>query len=150
MFHKFLGKKENEQSKANELKAKVATMDLTQMRSFINDKESITEEGIAEVLKKLLTPNETTAKRYIEIDDTDMKIKKGFDLVLSIASHKKITLHAITLIQEFVTLYSDVIEKFDRENKQIYGTKFTQALENAIAMMEEVAKLKRKMDLLHP
>ncbi|MGD9718076.1 MAG: hypothetical protein AB7U24_02455 [Sulfurimonadaceae bacterium] len=149
MFHKFLGKKESDQAKSDGIKEKISQMDLTQMRAFVNNKEEITEEGIIEVLKKLIAKNETTSKRYIEIDDMDVKIKKGFDLVLSIASHKKLTLVAIELIHEFVTLYSDIIEKFDRENKQIYAAKFVQALENGVAMMEEVAKLKRKMDLLH-
>jgi len=78
----------------------------------------------------------------------DSKIKKGFDLVISIASHAKITVVAVELIQEFITLYDDVITKFDRDNKQIYESKLKDALQRAINNISEMADLKRKMNVL--
>jgi hypothetical protein len=126
-------------------------MKLTDMRAYINNKIpdfEVDEDGLIEVLRRLTTRNSKTSKRYIEIDDMDSKIKKGFDLVISIASHAKITVVAVELIQEFITLYDDVITKFDRDNKQIYESKLKDALQRAINNISEMADLKRKMNVL--
>ena len=148
MFKRFLKNKDKSQEKQEELRKKISTMDLSTMRSFVNNKDEITEEGIIEVLKKIISKNETTSKRFIEIDDMDVKIKKGYDLVLSIISSKKITIKAIELIQEFIVVYSDIIEKYDKENKQIYGSKLKDGLESAVATMLEIANIKRKIEFL--
>ena len=78
----------------------------------------------------------------------DSKKKKGFDLVISIASHAKITVVAVELIQEFIALYNDVVTKFDRDNKQIYESKLKDCLDRAIGNISEMADLKRKMNVL--
>jgi hypothetical protein len=148
MFSKILGKKENTTVNENLLEEKIAKMNLTEMRSFVNNKEEISEEGLIEVLKRLITPHEETSKRYIEIDDMDVKKRKGFELVLTIASHKKITIVAVELIQEFIALYDDVIKKFDQDNKQIYEMKLNESIEKALFNIDEMTNLKRKMDLL--
>ncbi|MDY0117768.1 MAG: hypothetical protein RBR59_09340 [Sulfurimonadaceae bacterium] len=149
MFKRFLKKKDKTPENLEELHKKISAMDLTSMRTFINNKEEITEEGLIEVLKRVISKNETTSKRYIEIDDMDIKIKKSFDLVLSIASNKKITIKAIELIQEFLTVYNHIIEKYDRDNKQIYGSKLKEAVEMAVLNMVEIANIKRKLDFLN-
>lgn len=149
MFKIFLNKKNNKEIKSEELQKKISTMDLTSMRTFINNKEEITEEGLIEVLKRVIKKDDTTKKRYIEIDDMDVKIKKSFDLILSIASNKKITIKAIELIQEFITLYDDIIEKYDRDNKQIYKNKLKEALETAVLTMVEISNIKRKLEFLN-
>lgn len=150
MFSKILGGKNcTDDVCNNEIKNKVSKMNLSDMRVFINNKAKITEEGIIEVLKRLNTKNAQTKNRYIEIDDMDVKIKKGFDLVISIANHKKISVTAVELIQEFIDLYSDVINKFDKENKQIYDTKLKEALQKAISNIEVIVQFKKKMNLFN-
>ena len=155
MFGKILGKKKTDISKEDkthrEMVEKISKMKLTDMRAYINNKIpafEVDEDGLIEVLRRLTTRNSETSKRYIEIDDMDSKIKKGFDLVISIASHAKITVVAVELIQEFITLYDDVITKFDRDNKQIYESKLKDALQRAINNISEMADLKRKMNVL--
>ena len=148
MFSKILGKKEGDSSIDDVLEEKISKMNLTEMRSFVNNKDEISEGGIIEVLTKLITPNSETSKRYLELDDMDVKIKKGFDLVITIAKHKKITITAIELIQEFIIIYHDLIEKYDKENKQIYKSKLRDALEIAIKNIDEMTELKRKMGVL--
>ena len=155
MFGNILGKKKSEVSSEDknhaELVQKISKMKLTDMRAYINNKIlnfEVDEDGLVEVLRKLTTRNSETSKRYIEIDDMDTKIKKAFDLVISIASHAKITVVAVELIQEFITLYNDIIVKFDRDNKQIYESKLKDSLDRAIGNIGEMADLKRKMNVL--
>ncbi len=155
MFGNILGKKKNEISSQDEAHSqiiqRISKMNLTDMRAYINNRMGdieVNEDGLIEILRKLITRDSETSKRYIEIDDMDSKIKKGFDLVISIASHPKITVVAVELIQEFIILYNDVIAKFDRDNKQIYESKLKNALSKAISNIGEMTDLKRKMDVL--
>ncbi|MBU0720037.1 hypothetical protein KJ877_01705 [bacterium] len=147
MFSNILGKKKDASSDKN-LIEKVSKMNLTDMRLFVNNKNEITEEGLIEVLNRLIDKNEKTSKRYIEADDMDSKIKKSFDLLINIASNKKITVVAVEKIQEFIEVYSEIIRGFDEKNKQIYGSKLKEALEKAIGNIEGISEFKRKMNLL--
>ena len=150
MFSNILGGKDCSDGACDDkMKNKVSRMNLSEMRIFINNKAEITEEGLVEVLKRLNTKNSQTDNRYIEIDDMDIKIKKGFDLVISIANHKKISVVAVELIQEFIDLYSDIIHKFDTQNKQIYNIKLKEALQKAMSNIEIIVQLKRKMNLFN-
>lgn len=155
MFGNILGKKKSEVSSEDrehaELVEKISKMNLTDMRAYINNKIlnfEVNEDGLVEVMRRLTTKNSETSKRYIEIDDMDSKIKKGFDLVISIASHAKITVVALEQIQEFIELYSDIITKYDRDHKQIYETRLKDSISKAIANIGEIAELKRKMNVL--
>ncbi|MEA1892571.1 MAG: hypothetical protein U9N33_07670 [Campylobacterota bacterium] len=155
MFSKLLGKtkdKESTQDKQHkELVAKIAVMNLTDMKTYINNRIpdcSVDEDGLREVMHKLLEVNKKTSKRYIEIDDMDSKKRKGFDLVLNILSHKNITVTAIEQINEFLEKNRDIIEKFDQDNKQIYDSKFKDALGLAVDGINAKAELKRKMKVI--
>jgi hypothetical protein len=147
MFSKILGKKNSKDSSDNDLEEKISKMNLTEMRSYVNNKAEVSEQGLIEILKRLI--KKENEKRYIELDDMDVKVKKGFDLVIMIAQHKKITVVAIELIVEFIHFYEDVIEKFDEENKQIYKSKLKEALERALKNMDGISKLKKKLGLLN-
>ncbi len=138
MFSKLLGKKDSKNIDNKVLADRIEAMNLTELRSYINNKIAdfkIDEDGLNEVMKKMLKLNEKTSKRYIEIDDMDSKIKKGFDLVLSVMSNKKITIQTIELTTQFLELYKDIIEKYDKENKQIYLDKFKKSLNTAIEIV---------------
>jgi len=155
MFGKILGKKKDEVSVEDKMHSeiiqRVSKMNLTDMRAYINNRMGnfeVNEDGLIEILRRITTKNAETSKRYIEIDDMDSKIKKSFDLVISIASHSKITVVAVELIQDFITLYDDVIAKFDKDNKQIYESKLKDALSRAIGNIGEMSDLKRKMNIL--
>jgi hypothetical protein len=93
------------------------------------------EDGLIEILNKLLEVNEKTSKRYIEIDDDDSKIKKGFDLIISILTNKKVTVTSIELVAKFLDNSKDIVQKYDKENKQIYFTKFRDSIAKAIDNM---------------
>lgn len=134
-----------------ELIDRVSKMNLTDMRTYINNRIAdypVDEEGLIEVLHKLLKVDEKTSKRYIDIGDMDSKIKKGFDLVLSILTNKKISVTAIELVNEFSEKSKDIIEKYDKENKQIYYTRFKDSIELAINNMNIKNELQRKMDVI--
>ncbi|MCD6258231.1 MAG: hypothetical protein J7J31_01390 [Helicobacteraceae bacterium] len=149
MFSRILGKKVSKDPSDNGLEEKISKMNLTEMRSYVNNKAEVSEQGLIEILKRLTTKDSQTSKRYIELDDMDVKVKKGFDLIITIAQHKKITVVAIELIVEFIHLYEDVIEKFDEENKQIYKRKLKEALDVALKNMDGISKLKKKLGLLN-
>lgn len=149
MFSKILGKKQSKEASDNDLEEKISKMNLTEMRSYVNNKAQVSEQGLIEILKKLLQRDIETSRRTIELDDMDVKIKKAFDLVIAIAQHKKITVVAIELIVEFLEFYEDVIEKYDTENKQIYKSKLKEALAVAFKNMDGISKLKKKLGLLN-
>ncbi|WP_373035751.1 hypothetical protein [Sulfurimonas sp.] len=155
MFSNMLGRMKNfsldKNQENKELTDKISKMNLTDMRAYINNRIpdfSVDEDGLNEVLHKLLEINENTSKRYIDIDDMDSKIKKGFDLVLSILTNKKVTVTTIELVNEFLDKSKDIVQKYDKENKQIYYTKFKDAIDLAIEYMNAKAELQRKMDVI--
>jgi len=150
MFGNILGRDKNSSS-SSELVQKISKMNLPEMRSYVNNKAfnlELCEDGLVEVLKKLTTLNEESEKRYIQVDDMDSKIKKGFDLVITISSSKKISVEAVELIQEFNTVYKEIIAKFDQENKQIYASKLNDALETALKGVNRRSELERKLNIL--
>ena len=155
MFGNILGRKKDDISKEDsmhiELESKISKMNLTDMRAYI--KGSIKgfepcEDGLIAVLNKLLKRNEETSKRYIELDDMDSKKKKGFDLVITLCEHKKITVRAVELVQDFIELYKDVIERFDTENKQIYGSRLKSAIETSVTIIGIMTEANRKAKVL--
>ena len=155
MFGNILGrdKKEPEtaESTHSEVIAKIDKMNLTDMRAYLKNNMTGFEscsDGLIEVMNKLLTKNEDTLKRYIELDDMDIKKKKGFELVITISEHKKITVRSIEQIQEFIDFYKDVIEKFDTDNKQIYASKLRNAIENGMKTVELMTKVDREAKVL--
>ena len=100
---KVLGKKKKteEDSLYKELNNKISKMNLNDMRSYINNKVvdfSVSEDGVEEVIKRLISINKETSKRFIEIDDMDIKIKKAFELIITILENKKITVVGLELV----------------------------------------------------
>ena len=155
MFGKILGRKKEEISSSdrahNEIVSKINQMNLTDMRTYVKNRMKgfgPCEDGLVAVMNRLLTKNEDTLKRYIEIDDMDSKIKKGFELVLSVAEHKKVTVTSVEQIQEFITLYDDIILKFDTANKQIYSSRLNDALDKSLKTIETMAAINRKAEVL--
>lgn len=131
MLLKILGKNSEkdleENSKNKELIQKISKMNLTDMRNYAKNKIldfEPTQDGVEEILKKLTSVNETTNKRYIEIDDMDSKIKKAFDLILILLEFKEIGVVTVELTQKFVEVYDDIISKYDHDHKEIYASRF--------------------------
>lgn len=155
MFAKILGKVKgsvnDEDKEHQELVDKISKMNLTDMRTYVNNKVpdfSICENGLNEIMHKLIDVDEKSSKRYINIDDMDSKIKKGFDLVLIILKNKKITVTTIESVDEFLELSREIVEKYDKEHKQIYGSKFKDALSLAVEGINIKAQLQRKMSVI--
>lgn len=155
MFSKILGKINNSIDDENQeqkvLIDRISKMNLTDMRAYINNRIpdfQINEDGLIEVLNKLLEVNEKTSKRYIDIDDMDSKIKKGFDLILSTLTNKKVTVLSIELVIKYLETSKDIIEKYDKDNKQIYYTKFKDTIALAVKNMNTRTELQRKNELI--
>ena len=91
MFSKMLGKMKSSSSDNQEKKElidRISKMNLTDMRAYINNRVPdfpVDEEGLSEVLHKLLEVDEKTSKRYIDIDDMDYV----FHLFIAISSKTK-------------------------------------------------------------
>lgn len=137
------GKKgEEESQKTSELAEKIGKMNITEMRSYVNGKAGLElcEEGLDAVVTKLCS--------YLQESDMDSKKKKAFDLVLLCAQSKHISFNIVEKIQEFVTTYQTLIKNYDKEHKEIYASRFRDALEVAIQNMQEMKDLHAKMSLL--
>ena len=155
MFGNFLGKTKKVESEAGsdhaDMIEKVSKMNLTEMRTYVRDKITtleLSEEGLVEVVKRIVSPNEETGNLYLQMDDMDSKKKKAFDLILTISDSKKISLEAVELTQKFIVVYAEIIAKFDHDYKEIYASRFEDAVEHALNNMEILAELQRKMKVL--
>ncbi|SFV66589.1 hypothetical protein MNB_SM-6-1044 [hydrothermal vent metagenome] len=130
---------------------KISKMNLTEMRSYIKNKIKdfqVSEDGLNEVMRRLTQEDIKSKKYYLRADDMDVKKKKAFDLVLAVAQSKMITLHTIELIQKFIEVYKDIITVYDKEHKEIYASRFVDAVNIALAGIKQKVDLKKKMDIL--
>ena len=137
------GKAEKEEpQKTSELVEKISKMNLIEMRSYVNGKAGIElcEEGLNAVVTRLCT--------YLKEDDMDSKKKKAFNLILLSAKSKHISFNVLEKIQEFIKNYETLIKDYDKEHKEIYASRFHDALELAIQNMQEMKDLHAKMNLL--
>ena len=155
MFSKILGKKKETTSKEDQEKAqlleKISQMNITEMKAYVNNKIEtfpIDEDGLTAVIERLIAINEKTKLYYIKVDDTDSKKKKAFDLVLLASKSKKITFTTVEKIQEFLEIYKDIILEFDTQYKEIYGSRFNDAITLALSNIAIITELKNKMNLL--
>ncbi len=153
MFGNILGKKKDniETDENTEIALKISKMNLTEMRGYVNNRLNdfeITQEGLIEVMKKLTAPNEKTSKTYLQMDDMDSKKKKGFDLVIMISNSKYISAEAVELLQEFIAVYNDLILKYDMDYKEIYASRFSDALVQSIDNVNKYSELQRKSNVL--
>jgi hypothetical protein len=155
MFSKILGKKAKgntpEDAEHAAIVAKISKMNLTDMRSYVKNKMKefpLTEDGLIEIMLKMTTKDPKSQEYYIKSDDMDSKKKKAFDLVLTIAESKKITIKVVELMQDFSEIYSDIINSYDQENKDIYASRLLDAVHLALANINKKAELKNKMNIL--
>ena len=155
MFSKILGRKKEDISEEDAdhaaLVEKISKMNLTEMRSYIKNNIQdfeVSEDGLSEVMHRLTTEDKNTKLYYLKSDDMDSKKKKAFDLVLTVAQNKKINLVTIELIQKFTEIYRDMIDAYDKEHKEIYDSRFNDAIKLALANIDEKAALKNKMHIL--
>lgn len=151
MFGKILSKKKPESNNLNSaLIEKISKMNLSDMRVYVNDKLNDFEvcgDGLTQVMRVLVS-KDSKNKRFIESDAMDSKIKKAFDLVIIIAKNKKVTIDTTELMQTFIELYSDIIHKFDNDNKQIYNAKLKDAINTSLVTLQTMNTLKKKMNIL--
>jgi len=153
MFEKLLGKNSQEKSSDEDLEIvqRISKMHLTDMRAYLKGSMAginPCENGLSAVMDNLINIDEDSLKRYIEIDDTDIKKRKGFEVVLLVAKSKKITVEVAEKIQKFIELYEDVILKFDTQNKQIYASRLNDALNLALTNINTMTELNNKMNIL--
>ncbi len=153
MFGSFLGKKKDtpRDKNSSDITLKVSKMNLTEMRSYVNNKIidfEISEDGLIAVMKKLTVSDEKSSKTYLQIDDMDSKKKKGFDLVLIIANNRYISVESVELMQNFIEVYEELISKFDQDYKEIYSSRLTDAITLAIKNVNIQSELKRKEKVL--
>jgi len=153
MFGNILGKKKDNKSEdeSSNILEKVSKMNLTEMRTYVNNKVpdfEITEDGLLAVIKKLTIADEKTSNSYLQIDDMDSKKKKGFELVLMIANSKYISVEVVELLQEFTVIYEDLIAKFDIDHKEIYSSRFADAIVQSIDNVNKQTEFQRKRKVL--
>jgi len=152
MLKKLLGKKKDDSESSNsELIEKISKMNLTEMRAYVRDKVvalPLSEEGLYEVMKKLVEENPTTKHRYLQNDDMDTKKKKAFDLVVYVSTSKRLTIATVELIQKFIEAYEDIITDYDKRNKDIYKARLEEAIAKGIGVMESISKMRKRMNIL--
>lgn len=130
---------------------KISKMNLSEMRSYVKNSIKdfeLSEDGLELLMNKLITKDEKTKKYYINSDDMSSKKKKAFDLIILISNSKKITVTTVEQIQKFVKIYKEIIVSYDKEFKEIYLSRFEDAITIAIANVNTINLLKNKMKVL--
>jgi Ni,Fe-hydrogenase III component G len=155
MFSKVLGKNKSKQSEESEkliqAREKIANMNLTEMRTYVNNKIStfeVSSVGLLAIMNKLTLTDTSTKKLYISNDDMDSKKKKAFELVLIIAKNKKLDVTVVQTIQNFTQVYAELIAKFDKDHKEIYASRFRDILKQAVIGFASLAEDQSKMKVL--
>jgi hypothetical protein len=152
MISKIFGKKKNEKDGDKdiaELEQKISKMNLTDLRLYVRGKLDVelNEEGLILVLEKLIS--KINDKRYyLDSSDDDSKLKKAFDIVISIAKSKKVTVKAVELISEFIQTYEKLIKEYDKRNKDIYHDRLMKSVDVATEIIELKVALENKMNIL--
>jgi len=129
MFAKILGKTKN--NSRDEIVEKISKMNLTEMRTYSKNKVKdfpVSDIGLEEIIKNITKKNEKTSKYYLNSNDMNSKLKKGFDLVLTILADKIITLDIIEEAKKFLDTYEELILEYDKNNKDIYYSRLSKAL----------------------
>jgi hypothetical protein len=152
MFSNILKKLKTEDKKGGnkELVSLIQKMNLTEMRNYVNDKTvgfNVSEEGLIAILNKLMFKNK--GRYYINEDDNNTKIRKSFELVLFILTNKKATHNVVELVVEFVDIFRDLIEKYDKDNKDIYSSKFINTIAKAVAKIDYKTNEETKIDIVN-
>lgn len=136
MFSKLLGilsPKESEE--ALRLQEKIAKMDLSEMRLYVNgklDNFEVTEFGLNEIITKLISKNENTSHYYIADNDLDSKRKKVLDLLILVLENKNISVLVIETAQEFLEVYDEMLKKYDYVNQDIYEKRIKKMISLAV------------------
>jgi hypothetical protein len=142
LFDKKSDKSSEEDKNHSELVTKISKMNLTDMKNYVRGKIpdfKLSRDGLKEVMRRLVKEDAHTSKRYLQSDDMESKIKKAFELVLTISTSNKMSVETIELIQEFILVYKDIIVKYDRDNKQIYGTRLTESIDKSIMIVSRMS-----------
>ena len=153
MFETLLGKKKDIDSEDDvvQITARISKMNLSEMRNYVNNKVTnlaVSKDGILEVLKKLTNVDEQNSKLYLQADDMDSKKKKGFDLVILISKNIHMDVEIVELLQKFTVLYKELISAYDTENKDIYTSRLTDVIGNAVDNVNKYTELNRKTNVL--
>jgi hypothetical protein len=150
MFKKMLGKKKDSSIDTSEIKTKISKMNLTDMRAYLkNHIEGFktSEDGII-ILMERLNSLDSSGKRFVEFDAMDSKKKKLFELIILLATDKKVSVKSVELLQQFIEIYDDIISDYDKRNKQIYTSRLNDALSSSVNMVNHLSELKRKTNIL--
>lgn len=154
MFGKILGKdsKKTEESEVDqEIVNRISKMNLSDMRIYVNNglkDHQICVDGLYHVMKKLIEPVNDKGEYYIKEDDMDSKKKKAFDLVLLIATSKKISITTVELIEKFIDIYNDILFTYDLKYKDIYEQRLRTAIETALINVQTLSDISKKLDVL--
>ena len=155
MFSKKDDTQPNERERGIEEFGKIAeNWNLENIQTFMRgqlEKNPVNDAGLAYIIKRFNERRTADKKapdgkrREFEAYDRAERTKKGLTMVLSIIARKELLPESFPLIEEFLKIYSDVIQAFDAANEQTFEHKLKETYMNA--NVAALAKSKLKADL---
>lgn len=145
MIKKLFNKKIQEIEEGKKLKdieIRVAKMDVYSMFEYLNEENSC-ELGIEVILKKLISREAGSKRRFIEMTDSRFKLDKCFELVIYILEHNNGTPKILRYCEKFLFMFSDVVRENDEKNDKDYDAKINNALFFATKKFEKKDKSAR-------
>jgi hypothetical protein len=148
MFSKILKKfKANDKIDNEELILAIRKMNITEMRHYVTNRSEVSEDGLIEILNRLIVDHE--GRYYLDENDEKSKLKNCFDLIILILRNSKTTSNVIDLAVEFIDVFEHIIKKYDRENRDIYASKFLNSIANALTAVKRRKDMEREVTLIH-
>jgi len=155
MLKKLFTKKATSASENSEaemaIKSRIFTMNLTDMKAYINNNIKdfhVCSYGLNEVLRRVITPDASTKKYYLSMDDMDSKKKKAFDLFIVAMKNSQITLESLELMKTFLEVYAELIADYDKKNKEIYSSRLKDSINTGLSTLEHLLHFKNQRSVL--
>lgn len=131
--------------KISELRTIISSWDKSELKTYVydhNKKYRCCDAGMAAVLERFINTNE------FQIGILSDELKRGFDIVLSIARNSKISFETTQLLYAFIKKYEEVIRSYDKQYSQTYYHKLFQAYRQSLDMVDAKLKIEKELDVL--
>lgn len=132
------------EKKITQMRRVVSSWDKKELQAYVynhNKSYPCSDAGMAAILERFTECNE------FQIGHMSEELKAGFDIVLSIARNKKITLLTTDLIFDFIKSFEEVIHNYDRQSAQTYYHKLINAYEKSIELVNAKIEIDRGYDI---
>lgn len=159
MFEKLFSKKSTlsvRDTKIEEMSKHIQAWNFEQIQEYIRGRmktPELNDFGLAAIIARFLTSHAPDVhapsgfRREMEPSDTLERTKKGFDILLAVIGHNKLSPESLDNVPPVIERYKDVIEAYDTKMKQTYIHKFKATYQSAQVAALTKAQMRRELQV---